>query len=640
MCGIAGFVTSSRLARAELESISRAMNETLVHRGPDSGGTWTDEGAGVALGHRRLAILDLSPEGAQPMQSRSGRFLVSFNGEIYNHDALRERLVGLGHEFRGHSDTEVLLAAVEQWGVVHALEQFNGMFAIALWDREGRVLHLARDRMGEKPLYYGWLRGTFAFASELKALRVHPDFDSTIDRDALASFMRHGYVPAPYSIYASVRKLVPAELLTVSLARPGHVSRTKYWSHYDAARIGVETPFLGSPAEAVTELDSLLRDAVKLRMHADVPLGAFLSGGIDSSTVVALMQAQSTRPIRTFTIGFTEARYNEAMHAKGVARHLGTEHTELYLTPREALDVIPRLPVLYDEPFADSSQIPTFLVSQLARRHVTVSLSGDGGDELFCGYGRYAKGLTIWNKIRWLPPALRALGARALRPLPTLLAGFERAKWWAAYLEAVSRLLGARDAHALYRALLSLCDEPTRLVPGSEEPATIFTDVRAWPPELRTLTGWMMFVDSLSYLPDDILVKVDRASMGVSLESRVPLLDHRVVEMAWRLPEDVKLRNGVGKWILRQVLYRYVPKDLVERQKMGFAVPIDAWLAGPLREWACDLVSEERLRRQGYLEPALVQRMLHEHLSGRISRSAQLWNVLMFQAWLAGLAEA
>jgi asparagine synthase (glutamine-hydrolysing) len=644
MCGIAGFLrTSADRSAAELEDVAERMARTLVHRGPDSGGTWVDEAAGMAMAHRRLAILDLTPDGAQPMRSETGRFIVSFNGEIYNYVELREQLTACGHGFRGHSDTEVLLAAVEQWGFVGALERFNGMFALALWDQRERVLHIARDRMGEKPLYYGWFGDTFLFASELKALRVHPDFNGSIDRDVLTLLMRHGYVPAPYSIYEGVRKLAPASFLTVSPRKVGAGEVAQYWSLRDAAMRGTETRFAGTPTEAVAELETRLRDAVRLRMHADVPLGAFLSGGIDSSTVVALMQAQSTRPVRTFTIGFHEDGYDEARHAKAVAEHLGTDHTELYVSARDALDVIPRLPTFYDEPFADSSQIPTFLVSQLTRRHVTVSLSGDGGDEIFCGYPRYGFDRT-WRRLRWLPLALRAAIARSMRTIPEPL--------WAkginllapvlpeglnvyvpGRIEGIAATLSLATPQAMYRRMISMWKDPARLVCGAEEPPTLLADDGACP-ALATLSEKMMYLDSLTYLPDDILVKVDRASMAVSLEARVPMLDHRVVELAWRFPLSLKLRGGVRKWILRQVLYRHVPPALVERPKMGFAVPIDSWLRGPLREWAEDLLSHDQLARDGYIEPLAVQAKLREHLSGKRDLQAYLWNVLMFQAWL------
>ena len=635
MCGITGFLSTRSLPPGqELAATVGRMGLRLAHRGPDSSGLWVDEACGVAMAHQRLAILDLTPDGAQPMHSESGRFVVTFNGEIYNYAPLRDELAALGHAFRGSSDTEVLLAAAEQWGLEAALERFNGMFAFGLWDREQRLLHLARDRMGEKPLYFGWFGGLFLFGSELKAVRAHPGCGTDVDRDALALFMRHGYVPGPYSIHVGLRKLAPGSLLTVSPARPGGSAVTRYWSHQRAAARGAAMPFEGGPEEAVAAFESLLREAVKMRMQADVPLGAFLSGGLDSSTIVALMQAQSSTPVKTFTIGFREDGFDEAGHARAVAAHLGTDHTELYLGVQDALDVIPRLPELYDEPFADSSQIPTFLVSQLARRHVTVSLSGDGGDELLCGYTRYAKASALWSKLRWVPSPLRALLGRSLRAIPGALWRRALGDDWADRVDARAEILQHRSPMALYRGLLSLWQQPTRLVLGAREPSTPFMDPGA-APRLSTFTDEMMFLDALCYLPDDILVKLDRATMGVSLESRVPLLDHRLVELAWRLPLSLKRRAGESKWILRQILHRYVPMELVDRPKMGFSVPIEAWLRGPLRPWAEELLAPERLRREGYLDPAPVQAALRAHLSGERHRPYHLWNVLMFQSWLA-----
>ena len=568
------------------------------------------------------------------MVSGDGTVVVTFNGEIYNFGALREELEPLGHRFRGHSDTEILLAAVEQWGVLPALQRFNGMFAFALWDRRHRRLHLARDRMGEKPLYYGWFGDTFLFGSEIKAVRAHPRFTARLDRGALALFMRHEYVPAPYSIYEGLRKLEPGGLLTVSPDAPGEAKLERYWSHREAAERGLAHRFPGDRREAVDALEALLRDAVKLRMESDVPLGTFLSGGVDSSTVTALMQAQSARPVKTFTIGFREAAFNEADHAKAVAAHLGTEHTELYVSPQDALDVVPRLPVLYDEPFSDVSQIPTFLVAQLARRHVTVSLSGDGGDELFCGYDRYELAARIWSRLRLVPAELRAVAGRALLAGPhRVLHGIGVRGEWPARLEARAGLLQGRSSDEVYRTLLSHWKDPGQLVLGGVEPPTLLSDPRDVPafPSLRER---MMFVDALTYLPDCILTKVDRASMGVSLEARVPLLDHRLVELAWSFPLEVKLRRGETKWALRQVLHRHVPRALIERPKMGFGVPIAAWLRGPLRAWAEDLLSEARLRRQGLLDAGVVQATLRDHVDAGRDNRQRLWQVLMFQAWL------
>jgi asparagine synthase (glutamine-hydrolysing) len=622
------------------------MVDTLRHRGPDDSGAWADAKAGIALGHRRLSIVDLSPEGHQPMHSVCGRYVVSFNGEIYNFKALRRELEGLGYAFRGHSDTEVMLACISQWGLLSAVTRFNGMFAFALWDRREKLLHLVRDRMGEKPLYYGWMGKTFLFGSELKSLRSHPDFNTQIDRDALTLYMRHNYVPAPYSIYTGISKVQPGMIVTISPTEAGCSPRcTPYWSARHAAERGIAEPFTGSATEAVAHLDDLLRDAVKLRMVADVPLGAFLSGGIDSSTIVSLMQAQSARSVQTFTVGFYEAGYNEANDAKAVARHLGTAHTELYVRPEEAMAVIPRLPTLYDEPFSDSSQIPTFLISELARRDVTVALSGDGGDELFAGYNRYFWGRSLWQKIGWMPMGSRALAAKALRMLSP-------ESWEAMFrrmapilpenikmrnpgdkLQKLAEVLTAEDPETLYLTLISQWKDPGSLVMRASEPPTALTDRTQWA-HLPDFTNRMMYLDMMTYLPDDILAKVDRASMGVSLEARVPFLDHRVVEFSWQLPLSMKIHNGQGKWLLRQLLYRYVPAVLIDRPKMGFGVPIDAWLRGPLREWAAALLDEKRLRDDGFFYADPIRKAWSEHLSGKRNWQYQLWVVLMFQAWL------
>jgi asparagine synthase (glutamine-hydrolysing) len=621
------------------------MAEALAHRGPDDSGVWVDPAGDVALGHRRLSILDLSPEGHQPMRSACGRYVIAFNGEIYNFQELREALgrVGGAPAWRGHSDTEVILASIRHWGLRRAIEDFVGMFAFALWDREERTLHLARDRLGEKPLYYGWMGDAFLFGSELKALRTHPAWRGDVDRGALALFMRHNYIPTPYSIYKGIFKLLPGTLLTLKAGRK-EFEIEPYWQARLVVEAGAANPNAMDHTSTVEQLDGLLRRVVAGQMVADVPLGAFLSGGVDSSTVVALMQAQSSRPVKTFTIGFHEGEYNEAEYAKLVARRLGTEHTELYVTPQQAMDVIPRLPQLYDEPFADSSQIPTFLVAQLARQHVTVSLSGDGGDELFAGYNRYAFARGLWNKLRRVPTPMRTLGAASLRSLSPAAwtALLERTGRWLPRrlryanlgdkLHKLADVLRERDPEALYHGLVSHWQDPGSVVIQGNEHATILTDRRQWA-KLGDFTERMMYLDLVSYLPDDILVKVDRAAMGVSLETRVPFLDHRVVEFAWRLPLSLKVRRGQGKWLLRQVLYRYVPKALIERPKMGFGLPIDAWLRGPLRDWAEGLLAESRLRAEGFFRPAPIHRLWREHLSGQRNWQYLLWDVLMFQAW-------
>jgi asparagine synthase (glutamine-hydrolysing) len=628
MCGIAGFLDP----RADLDEASatarvRAMADTLRHRGPDDAGTWVDATAGVALGHRRLAIIDVSPTGHQPMVSASGRFVIAFNGEIYNFAELRAEL-GARVPLRGHSDTEVLIEAIAAWGVPGALARARGMFAIALWDRSRRELVLARDRLGEKPLYYGLADDgrTLVFASELKALRRHPGFVPTIDRSAVAQFFRYGYVCGPHAIYTGVRKLPPGSWLALRGGADAAAAPTPYWS----LRTVAETPPLAlSPRAATDQLEAALSRAVRAQMVADVPLGAFLSGGIDSSTVVALMQAQSARPVRTFTVGFHEAGYDEAPHARAIAAHLGTEHTEVYVSPGEAQDVIPNLATVYDEPFADSSQIPTFLVARVARRHVTVSLSGDGGDELFAGYTRYAFARRVWRILRCVPRPARRVAAGALAAVPSRHPR----------LRAARELLGEPDADHLYAGMMSTWRRPAEVVIGVREAPGIMPLAPAAFAS-RDQTERSQYADTLQYLPDDILVKVDRAAMAVSLETRVPLLDPAVVALAWRLPRGLKVRARQGKWILREVLARHVPRRLFERPKMGFGVPVGAWIRGPLRPWAEELLAEDRLRREGYLDPAPIRRLWEAHRSGRVNAQYLIWVALMWEAWLASSTRA
>lgn len=654
MCGITGFLGFP--AAAVPGDVLESMAAAIAHRGPDDHGYWLDAEQEVALGHRRLSIVDLSPNGHQPMSSADGRFVLAFNGEIYDFMDVRAELEAAGSApaWRGHSDTEVLLAAISAWGVERTLRRVSGMFALALWDRAERRLVLARDRIGEKPVFYGWSGNAFVFASELKALRQWPAWRPEIDRGAIALLMRHNYVPAPYSIYRRIFKLLPGSFMAVTLddARrgPGPDPREPlplhcYWSFRDTVRSATAERFRGGEWEAADQLEQLLRTSIGRQMIADVPLGAFLSGGVDSSTVVALMQTQSTAPIRTFTIGFHEDAYDEAVHARAVARHLGTDHTELYVTPAEAMSVIPDLPTLYDEPFADSSQIPTYLVSRMARSHVTVSLSGDAGDELFGGYDRYFLGRRVWNRIGWIPRSVRRTGARLLTALPperwerlfTRIGPFlppaARQRNPGDKLYKLAEILGAARPEEFYRGLVSHWRHPSALVVDGREPATMLTLPGEWP-KLDDFTERMMYLDSLSYLPDDILVKVDRAAMGVSLETRVPLLDQAIIEFAWRLPLAMKVRNGTGKWLLRQVLYRHVPAKLIERPKMGFGVPIDSWLRGPMRDWAESLLDEHRLRSEGWFDPAPIRAAWADHLSGRRNLQYLLWDVLMFQAWL------
>ena len=623
MCGLCGFLeVTPRSSAAELGAVVRRMADTLAHRGPDGSGTWTDAANGVALGHRRLAVLDLSPEGAQPMRSACGRIALVYNGEIYNHRELRKELEASGHAFRGHSDTEVLAEAISRWGVAGAVERAQGMFAFAAWDARARRLTLARDRLGKKPLYYGRCSGHFLFASELKALRAHPAFRAELNRDALAFFVRFSYVPAPHSIYAGVHKLPAGSLLTLdSRGEPADGGLRSFWSVRRVVESGAADPFRGSAAEAADALEALLRDAVERRMIADVPLGGLLSGGVDSSTVVALMQACSARPVRTFSIGFRESGHDEAPHARRVAAHLGTDHRELTVTPRDALGVIPRLPELYDEPFADVSQIPTFLLARLARSDVTVALSGDGGDESFAGYPRYFRCLRRW---RWLS----RIPQRARRGLAAALAAGAPVR-----LEKLADVLTATGLEELFLRMNARCPASLALVPGGAPPRTVLDDPERWPRVADPLQ-WMGAVDLDGRLRESILVKVDRASMGVALEVRCPLLDARVVEFAAHLPMALKVRHGRGKWLLREVLARHVPAALVDRPKMGFGVPIGAWLRGPLREWAEALLDAKRLRDAGHLDAALVRSLWSQHLSGRRDRRFLLWNLLMFQSWL------
>lgn len=641
MCGIAGFWQSKRASLHPIEILGR-IGMALTHRGPDDSGEFWDEGAGLGLAFRRLSILDLSPEGHQPMFSASGRHVMVFNGEVYNFDEIRAELGT--HAWRGRSDTEVILEAFERWGARTAVQRFVGMFAIALWDRSERRLWLVRDRLGIKPVYYGWAGSAFVFASELKAIEQYPEFKAEIDRDAVALYMRHNYVPSPHCIYKGLRKLPAGCILTLDCAT-GSPLIDRYWRGEEVAQRGQETLWQGSDAEAIEELHRVLLKAVRLRMIADVPLGAFLSGGVDSSTVVALMQAQSRRPVKTFTIGFHEDGYNEAAHAKRVAEHLHTEHTELYVSPKDAQDVIPLLPRMYDEPFSDSSQIPTFLVSKLARRSVTVSLSGDGGDELFGGYSRYQLTRRIWNSIRFLPRSVRSLAAATLESIPPrrIDAGFRFVRPFLPNnlrhgapgdkTHKLAGLLLLDGPQELYYRALSHWDNPSEIVLGSNEPETV-RECISQSCKRHGIEEAMMLADLLHYLPEDILTKVDRASMAVSLEARVPVLDHRVVEFAWRLPLHVKIRGGVSKWILRQVLYKYVPAGLIERPKMGFGVPIDRWLRAELRDWAESLLSVKSLSENGLFHADRIRERWREHLSGNRNWQYGLWDVLVIQDWL------
>ena len=635
MCGIAGFLDAARSATADVAIVrTRAMTDAVAHRGPDDSDVWVDPAAGVGLGHRRLSIIDLSPLGRQPMHSADGRYVISYNGEVYNFEALRRELAGLGHGFRGGSDTEVMLAACREWGPERAVTRFVGMFAIALWDRETATLRLMRDRIGVKPLYWCRRDGVLLFGSELKALMAHPAWRAEIDIEAAAAFTRYSYVPGAATIFRHVHKLAPGNILTV---QPGAEPRiTAYWRLRDV----VAPHPIDNEREAAAELETILRESVRGRMIADVPLGAFLSGGIDSSTVVALMQAQSTRKVRTFSIGFREPGYDEARHAKAVAAHLGTEHTELYVEPRQAIDVVPNLPKWFDEPFGDSSQIPTYLVSAMTRRYVTVALSGDGGDELFAGYLRYRVVDQIWRRFGWMPRGIRRACGAGLGALPEpvldraaqLLPNRLRPRDAGRKVHRVAALLALPAEDELFLELAAIWPHENALVPAS----TGALRLRAEPELAGALpdpVSRMQYYDAMNYLPDDIMTKVDRCSMAVALEAREPLLDHRLVEFAWRLPRRFKYDGKETKRLLRQVLYRYVPPELVERPKMGFSIPIGAWLRGDLRDWAEGLLSKKRLAADGIFAPDEVRRLWDEHQTQRANRENVLWNVLMFQAW-------
>lgn len=651
LCGIAGFLSSSGFSPEFARSVGLNMGKAIAHRGPDDADVWFDVNNKILLSHRRLAVVDLSSAGHQPMTSKSGRYVVVFNGEIYNHVSIRHDLeklfFGLAGGWSGHSDTETLLYGFDIWGIRETIERCVGMFAFAVWDKQECILTLGRDRLGEKPLYYGWQgigeKACFFFGSELKALKAHPNFSAIINRSALCLMMRHNYIPAPYSIYQGISKLLPGSLLSVSLTCR-EPKLESYWSLPDITLARAHSAYQATEQEADDELETLLKSAIKQQMIADVPLGAFLSGGIDSSTIVSLMQSQSDRPVKTFTIGFNEKGYNEAVHAKAIAKHLGTDHTELYVTPEQAINVIPKLPTIYCEPFSDSSQIPTYLVSKLARQHVTVALSGDAGDELFAGYKRYSIVRNLWRKLDCMPQGWRDRFAKLIRAIPSnawnstfypfrsLMPKSIHQMNFGDKMHKAANVLSSQSIDELYLGMVSHWD-PSNLVLGATEPDTYLAGNM---PNLFGLNQIerMMALDAMTYLPDDILVKVDRAAMGVSLETRVPFLDHRVVEFAWSLPIAYKINHGLTKWLLRKILYRYVPPKLIERPKQGFSVPIGHWMSGPLRGWAEALLSESKIKSDGYLDVASVRQKWHEHISGKRNWQYHLWNVLMFQAWL------
>ncbi|VAW79911.1 Asparagine synthetase [glutamine-hydrolyzing] [hydrothermal vent metagenome] len=652
MCGIAGFLyRSKRPNKSELSQNAKAMANRLQHRGPDAGGVWAEAETGVALGHRRLSIIDLSTAGAQPMCSANGRYVIAYNGEIYNWAEPRDRLTGEGYPFAGHSDTEVVLAAIERWGLHKALDSIHGMFAMAIWDREMRELTLVRDRVGKKPLYYGWCGDAFMFASELKALRVHPEFNASIDRDALGHFVQYAWISEPLSIYKNIRKLQPGAYITIKAdTAPWSAPVHRYWAADNVMEVARAQVFTGSFEQACDRLDELLTVSVKERMVADVDLGALLSGGIDSSAVVGMMQKYADRPVKTFSIGFDEKKYNEANYASAIARYLGTDHEELYVTPSDCLDVISRLPDIYDEPFGDSSQVPTFLVAQMASRQVKVVLTGDGGDETFAGYKHYAEGLAQWRWLSTLPHGLRVAAADALVALGELswklfkpAAPFADKKvsgWRKAGGKLARRTRGWRAEHpqGVLANHFARTHRPESLVIGAQPGISNMADASLWAQHVDPLSAMRHF-DYTGYLVGDILVKVDRASMAVGLEARCPILDTRVTEFAWSLPNEFLMAKEGGKRVLRSVLERYVPREFTDRPKRGFGVPIDDWLRGPLRDWAEDLISEQRLREQGFLESTAIRQLWAQHLCRWRNHSNILWPILMFQTWSLNLEQ-
>lgn len=641
MCGIAGFYSFAKhQSRQENLSIATAMEKEIFHRGPDSGAIWQDEESPITLIHRRLAIIDLSDDGAQPMISASGRYVIIFNGEIYNYPALRTQLEEAGASFKGASDTEVMLMAFEIWGIEKTLHSLNGMFAFALWDRQERRLHFGRDRFGKKPLYIGWVGQNLVFSSELKAFHAHPDFKKEINHDALALYMKYGYVHAPYSIYKNIWQLLPASFLSFDVNRLSAgeniaTSMRCYWSLKDVAKKGKENIYSKSDTDVIQEFEGKLNDAVSSRMISDVPLGAFLSGGIDSSTIVALMQAQSSVPVKTFSAGFEQKGFNEAEFAKQIAQHLGTDHHEFYCSDKQALDVVPQLPDIYDEPFADQSQIPTYLISKLAREDVTVVLTGDGGDEILGGYDRHTKIPPLWDKIGYLPQSIRKIICQALNILPEEFYGALRQNnpHFGAQVKRSLHLLGLKNPQAIYDALVSSAvDGDDFVLRGSMPDIPLHQESQ----DVKDMSFFdqMIFGDTLSYRPNDLMVKTDRATMAVALEARAPLMDYKLAEYAWHLPDDMKVRNGKGKWILREVLKRYVPENLYDRPKMGFSVPLNDWLRGPLNDWAEDLLAEENIKSAGLLNSNKVTKRWHDFKNSHDTTSPKdLWTILMFQAW-------
>jgi len=645
VCGIAGFIGEDRCNDRNHHGTIVQMMNAIKHRGPDSEGYWHNSEFNVCFGHRRLSIIDLSTHGHQPMISYSDRYVIVFNGEIYNHLLLREnlRVSGADIAWRGHSDTETLLACIDTWGLEKTIKKCSGMFAIALFDKKDNVVYLVRDRMGEKPLYYGVQEGFFLFGSELKALKQHPSFQGEIDRNSLALQLKYNYIPTPRSIYKGISKLAPGTILKVDVSSKytnieAVGSPVAFWSLKEVAINAQSNIYTGNTIEAINDLDKLLSHSVKEQMEADVPLGAFLSGGVDSSLIVSIMQSQSSSPVESFSIGFDEEGYNEAVYSKQIAQHLGTKHTDLYVSAQDAINVIPELSSLYDEPFSDSSQIPTYLVSEMTKKSVSVSLSGDAGDELFGGYNRYLWTRKIWNKVKFMPPSVKkfiAWGMLSVSPMAwnKILYQIVSMPLPGDKIHKLANLLPAKSADDFYFHLISHWYDVESIVIGAEcVVAPVANNISKL--ELGSIEQNMMYLDSISYLPDDILTKLDRAAMGVSLETRIPFLNHHVVEFAYQLPLSMKIRNGQSKWILRQVLDKYIPRELMERPKMGFAVPIDSWLRGPLRDWAESLLDESRLKQEGFFHVEPVRMKWDEHLSANRNWQYHLWDVLMFQSWL------
>jgi asparagine synthase (glutamine-hydrolysing) len=642
MCGFFGILGFKNFNSADIEKSLFAIK----HRGPDDSGIWIDQNDKICLSHTRLSIVDLSPLGHQPMVSKNKRYVIIFNGEIYNFNSIKleiESKFGF-KEWISNSDTEILLESISLWGIEEAVNKLSGMFAFALWDTIEKTLTLCRDRMGEKPLYYGWLENEFKFGSDLSSFKSSDSINYEIDRDALSLFMRYSYITAPHTIYKNVKKLIPGSILTVSLNNK-EPNIIKYWDEKIVIQDGKTNPFNGDSSTLINTLDHLLIDSVKNKMIADVPIGAFLSGGIDSSLIVAIMQSLSTNPINTFTIGFDDIRFNEAKHAKAVAKHIGTNHNEYYVSPKEIIDLVSNLSSIYSEPFADPSQLPTILVSKLAKKSVTVALTGDAGDEIFCGYRTYNKAYNFEKLRSSIPIDIRLLFASFVSSdvVQKMSKSVEDIFFkknlnhnnisFSQKLLKISDLLKQDSKENLYRSLVSRWEDPESFVLQSKESSTIFSTGDSIISKLDFI-DYMMAVDTLTYLPDNNLCKVDRASMFSSLETRVPLLDHKIIEFAWSLPLNLKLNNGITKWPLRQILYKYVPKELIERPKMGFSVPLASWLRGPLRDWAEELLDEKKMIEDGYLNFKIIKNKWDEHLSGKYNWEFQIWNVLMFQSWL------